>query len=134
MLIVIWPQPHLGYFQSIANRLQLCIKKCCSLVEIFSRSWKKTCDLRNKQEQLNLPYHKLVSDVCTRWGSTYEMASRVVEQQNAVCSVLADDRKYWCKMSSEEELSTIESVVKVVEPLSYFIRTSCYSISCASSA
>jgi len=74
--------------------VQQSIKQCRSLVEMFSRSWKKTRDLRNKQEQLNLPKHKLVADVCTRWGSTYEMASQVIEQQNAVCAVLADDRKY----------------------------------------
>ena len=53
-------------------------------------------------------------------GFTYQMASRLIEQQNALCAVLADDRKYWCKMPSEEELTTIESMVQVLEPLSYF--------------
>jgi len=43
----------------------------------------------------------------------------MIEQQNAVCAVLADDRKYWCKMPSEEEFSTIENMVQILEPLSY---------------
>ena len=38
----------------------------------------------------------------------------------AVCAVLAEDRKYWCKTPSEEEFSTIETTVKVLYPLSYF--------------
>ena len=51
------------------------------------------------------------------------MASPLIEQQKAmctVCAVLADDRKCWCKMLSEEELTTIKSMVQVLEPLSYF--------------
>ena len=56
----------------------------------------------------------------TRWGSTFAMVARIIEQQKAICAVLADDRKCWCKMPSEDEFTTLEDIAKVLEPLSYF--------------
>lgn len=88
-------------------------------MELFHRSWKKTHDLREKQQILNLPQHKLKGDVATRWGSTYEMVSRIVEQQQALSAVLAEDRKNWCKMPSNAAFSVMETVVEVLKPLSY---------------
>ena len=100
--------------------VQRCVRKCHWLIEVFSRSWKKSRDLRQKQKQLNLPKHKLIADVTTRWGSTFAMVARIIEQQQAICAVLADDRKCWCKMPSEDEFTTLEDIAKVLEPLSYF--------------
>ena len=68
------------------------IAKCHRLVEVFSRSWKNR-DLRAKQITLGLKQHKLIADVVTRWGSTYKMMSRILEQQQDICRVLAEDRK-----------------------------------------
>ena len=99
------------------HRVQQAIARCHSL---FSRSWKKTRDLRLKQEQLGMPMHKLITDVSTRWGSTYMMVSRIVEQQQAICAVLAEDHKHRYKMPTDNEFSTLEAIVKVFEPLSYF--------------
>ena len=96
------------------------VKGCCSLVEVFSRSWKKTRDFREKQVQLGLEEHKLIGDVATRWGSTYNIVSQIVEQQQAICAVLAEDRKDWHRMPSENEFSTLESLVEVLKPLSVF--------------
>ena len=45
------------------HRVQQAIARCHSLIELFSRSWKKTRDLRLKQEQLGMPMHKLITDV-----------------------------------------------------------------------
>lgn len=55
------------------SRVRKAIGRCHSLVELFHRSWKKTRDLRQKQDELGLPQHKIMGDVVTRWGSTYEM-------------------------------------------------------------
>ena len=63
-----------------ATQIQRALGRCHSLVELFHRSWKKNRDLRQKQQLLNVPQHKLKGDVATRWGSTYEMVSSVVEQ------------------------------------------------------
>ena len=102
------------------DRVQKVIAKCHRLVEVFSRSWKKNRDLRAKQITLGLKQHKLIADVVTRWGSTYKMMSRILEQQQAICGVLAEDRKYWCRMPNDSEFSTMESIVAVLEPLHVF--------------
>ena len=81
--------------KSLCNtRVERAVKKCHSLVALFHRSWKKNRDLLEKQKLLQLPEHKLISDVITRWGCTYSMIERVIEQQ-VISAVLADDRKNW---------------------------------------
>lgn len=45
-----------------------------------------------KQQTLNLPEHKLKQDISM---STYEMVERIIEQQQAVCAVFAEDGKLW---------------------------------------
>jgi len=101
------------------HQIQRALGRCHSLVELFHRSWKKSRDLRMKQEQCGLPQHKLMGDVATRWGSTYEMISRILEQQQAISSVLAEDRKNWYRMPTDAEFSVLEAVVGVLKPLSY---------------
>ena len=73
------------------DQVKRALGKCHSLLELFHRSWKKTRDLRLKQEALSLPQHKVIVSVATRWGSTYDMVARIIEQ--AICTVLAEDRK-----------------------------------------
>lgn len=48
------------------------------------------------------------------------MISCIIEQQQAICAVLADDRKCWCKMPSDDKFATLEDMANVLEPLSYF--------------
>ena len=43
-----------------------------------------------------------------------------MEQQQTICAVLAEDHKHRYKMPTDNEFSTIEAIVKVFEPLSYF--------------
>jgi len=56
-----------------------------------------------------------MGDVATRWGSTYEMISRILEQQQA----MAEDRKNWYRMPKDAEFSVLEAVIGVLKPLSY---------------
>ena len=102
------------------SRIQRVVGRCHSLLEVFGRSWKKTRDLRQKQQELNLKHHKLISDVATRWGSTYLMMERILEQQRAISSVLADDRKYWHKMLTDQDLSCLETIISVLRPIFHF--------------
>ena len=61
---------------------------CCdTLVAAFHWSWKKQRDLKAKQIQLGIIEHKLISAVKTRWGSTYCMVERILEQQQAISAV-----------------------------------------------
>ena len=48
------------------------------------------------------------------------MVARIVEQQRAICSVLAEDGKHWSKMPSDGDFANLEDMVKVLEPLSKF--------------
>ena len=73
------------------SQIQKALGCCRSLVECFSRSWKKSRDLQEKQTQLGMKNHKLIGAVSTRWGSTYEMIERILEQQQAIAAVLAED-------------------------------------------
>jgi len=44
----------------------------------------------------------------------------MLEQQQAICAVLSNDRKNWSKMPSDSEFTNIETVVAVLGPLSVF--------------
>ena len=102
------------------DRVQQAIIRCHTLVGLFSWSWEKNRDLRQKQFEPQLPEHRLISDVTTRWSSTYSTITRILEQQQAICAVLADDRKHWHLMPSDREFTTLEIVSQVLQPLSVF--------------
>ena len=66
---------------------------CPPLMKLFHYSWKKARDLHETQQSLGLPEHKILGDVVTRWGSTYLMISRILEQQQALSAVVAEVQK-----------------------------------------
>ena len=99
--------------------IQRALARCRSVVHVFHRSWKKSRDLTEKQQLLDIPQHKLKGDVSTRWGSVYEMVSRVIEQQQAISAVLAEDRKHWHTMPTDEELNVLETIVEVLQHVYY---------------
>ena len=114
--------PNLAVMKAVnIDRVQQVVKKCHSLIEVFSRSWKKSRDLRQKQDDLALPKHKLIADVSTRWRSTYQMVARIVEQHQAICAVLAEDRKYWNKMPGENEFANLEGSGAFIKIYRYVI-------------
>lgn len=54
----------------------------------FHRSTVAADALKRNQRMLGLPHHKLITDVAVRWNSAYEMLSRFLEQQPAICAAL----------------------------------------------
>ena len=48
------------------------------------------------------------------------MIDRILEQQQAVSAVLANDRKNWHHMPTDQEVSVLETVASVLRPLSVF--------------
>lgn len=112
---------HLAVKKAIEiDRVASCLSQLHKTVSGFSRSNKMSRQLKEKQKSLKLPQHKLIHDEPTRWGSIYDMVERFCEQQQAVCAVLADDRKKWFLMPKDTDMTTLETVRDVLAPLSDF--------------
>lgn len=77
--------------------------------------------LKSKQSLLELPQHKLINDVLTRWNSSYDIVQPFLEQQAAIEAVLlTKDVKKNAKdvhLQSEDDISVAESVIKVLGPI-----------------
>ena len=58
------------------------------MVSFFYHSTKAMDTLRLNQTRLDLPDHKLVQQVDTRWNSTYYMVERYLEQHEAIRTTL----------------------------------------------
>ena len=92
------------HFGSFAHSLQLVIKDglfvqralsdiiavCRSIVGHFHRSSVSSHSLKRIQDSLNIPQHKLKSDVVMRWNSTLYMFESVLEQKMALVAYCAE--------------------------------------------
>lgn len=91
------------------------------VVTFFHRSTTAAAVLKEKQVMLQLPLHKLVQDVATRWNSSHDMLERYLEQQAAVFSALTDKSvKKNIKdvvTLSDDDVKLAEDVVQVLKPL-----------------
>ena len=72
--------------------------------------------LREKQKLLGLPKHQLINNCITRWGSTYEMLKRFLEQQQAICAMLLEDGDNRTLMPSTDKIATVEELVEILKP------------------
>lgn len=60
------------------------IHKIKKIVAYFHKSTKATENLTVNQKRINLPNHKLIQHVQTRWNSVYYMLERYLEQYEAI--------------------------------------------------
>ena len=60
------------------------------LMEQFRKSEPACNKLRQKQQQMGTPLHKLVKYVSTRWNSIFYMISQLLEQRWPVIATLTD--------------------------------------------
>ncbi|GAA6096006.1 E3 SUMO-protein ligase ZBED1-like [Tachysurus ichikawai] len=72
------------------NTVSRLLGRVRKIVIFFHKSTKAHHVLTVKQERLNLPRHKLIRDVTTRWNTVHDMLERYTEQQHAIYSALLD--------------------------------------------
>nr|XP_023657651.1 zinc finger BED domain-containing protein 1-like [Paramormyrops kingsleyae] len=87
----------------------------------FKRSTTASYVLRQKQKLLELPEHKLITDVVTRWNSAHDMLERFLEQQPAVSAALLSNElrkteKEVCTLC-ESEITSAEEIVDAMKPM-----------------
>ncbi|KAK1877141.1 Zinc finger BED domain containing protein 1 [Dissostichus eleginoides] len=70
------------------NRASRLLGRVRRVAAFFHRSSTATAVLATKQGMLNLPAHKLIMDVVTRWNSSLDMLERYLEQQQAIAATL----------------------------------------------
>lgn len=73
---------------SAIDSLEMLVKKVKSIVTFFHSSVKASDKLAEIQIQNKIPEHKLIQDVDTRWNSSFYMLERMLEQHDAVTTVL----------------------------------------------
>ncbi|XP_039503629.1 E3 SUMO-protein ligase ZBED1-like [Pimephales promelas] len=123
--------PHikcLAHVVNLASKRGLAVSRVARLlgrvrriVTFFHKSTTATAVLTNKQTQLELPRHKLITDVQTRWNSTYDMLARYLEQQAAVSAALSCPgiRRNAREIDTLDnaDISDVEDIVKLLKPL-----------------
>ncbi|XP_034047686.1 zinc finger BED domain-containing protein 1-like [Thalassophryne amazonica] len=87
------------------------------IVTFFHRSH----TLKEKQQLLQLPQHKLIVDVTTRWNSSLDMLGRFLEQQPAISAALLSldvhRRESNICTLTETDITTAEDVVECLGPM-----------------
>lgn len=73
------------------------------------------------QNLLPLPVQKFIHDEPTCQGPTFDMVDRFCEQQQAICTALAENRNRWHLLPTDADTSRLETVQQVLAPLSTFI-------------
>ncbi|KAI4819180.1 hypothetical protein KUCAC02_004449 [Chaenocephalus aceratus] len=91
------------------------------IVNFFRQSTTANHMLKEKQRLLQLPEHKLMTDVVTRWNSAHDMLERFLEQQPAICAALLSSEvrkteKDLCTLT-ESDVTTAEEVVSALKPM-----------------
>lgn len=91
------------------------------ITSFFRRSTTASYILRQKQKLLQLPEHKLKTDVVTRWNSAHDMLQRFLEQQAAICAALLSGEvrrteKEVCTLS-ESDITCAEEIVDAMKPM-----------------
>nr|XP_054594153.1 E3 SUMO-protein ligase ZBED1-like [Nothobranchius furzeri] len=76
---------------------------------------------KQQQRLLQLPAHRLTTDIITRWNSSYDTIERFLEQQPAICAaLLSPDVRRSAKevfTLNESDIMCAEEVVRALKPM-----------------
>ena len=94
------------------------LARCRKLVSHFHKSRVDNDEFKKSQLMFSdIPKHKLIHDVTTRWNSTYDMIERVCEQQLPISSVLLQCRDSLMHLELlPNEWRILEDIVKLLRP------------------
>ena len=92
--------------------VQSLIQSVKNIITFFRRSTKAMDKL---QSQLNIPQHKLIQDVATRWNSVFYMLEQYLEQEEAVRTTLCMMDRNDLLIPSEKN-SELSEMVDVLRP------------------
>ena len=96
--------------------LSTTLARCRKIVEHFNHSRIDNEELKAKQKQLEIPQHNLIQEVVTRWNSTFDMISRLCEQQAAIAAVLHVKCDLHHLELSPREWHELEDLVNLLGP------------------
>lgn len=93
-------RPQIGCFAHTVNlaaknavsisQVSRLLRKIRKVVTFFHCRTTASHALKTKQGMLELPVHKLIHDVPTRWNTTFDMLESYLEQQAAIYSALME--------------------------------------------
>ena len=94
------------------------LARCRKLVSHFHKSRVDSDEFKKNQLMFSdVPKHKLIHDVITRWNSTYDMIERVCEQQLPISSVLLQHRDSLMHLELlPSEWRVLEDILKLLRP------------------
>ncbi|XP_044581913.1 E3 SUMO-protein ligase ZBED1-like [Cotesia glomerata] len=103
------------------EHFQIHLQKVSAIVGHFKHSYKATKALKDAQKLHNLPDHSLISYCVTRWNSAYNMIERLLEQKQAVESVLLNlefTTTAMCKklLLRNSEWNYLKDLVRILKP------------------
>ena len=123
MVVAVWEAsmaPHIACFAHTVNlaaqklldipQVQRLLGRIRRVVSFFHKSTMAT-HLCEKQKLLDKPSHKLISDVKTRWNSTYDMVARYVEQQWGIAATLQ------CPELQKQSVNTLNNTYVILAQL-----------------
>uniref|UniRef100_A0A8C5NDS7 HAT C-terminal dimerisation domain-containing protein n=1 Tax=Gouania willdenowi TaxID=441366 RepID=A0A8C5NDS7_GOUWI len=90
------------------NTVARLLDKIRRISNYFHRSTIGAQALKRNQSLLGLTPHKLITDMSVRWNSAYEMVSRFLKQQPAICAVL---------LKNVIDISNAEEIVEALKPM-----------------
>ncbi|XP_039593991.1 E3 SUMO-protein ligase ZBED1-like [Polypterus senegalus] len=103
------------------NRVSHLLGRVRRVAAFFHRSSTATAVLTSKQQMLNLPVHKLIMDVVTRWNSSLDVIERYLEQQQAIAAALlsSEVRSNALEIDTLDaaDIADAEEIVKLLTPL-----------------